>query len=105
MEEMRRCKKCRRVFELNEENFRMSKGYYLHTCRRCENKKKRQTRLLEVPDGKRRRRTLRLSPYRPTVESLTKKYDKIFRVLDEYEIDHKKLTAEHVDAFLESVEA
>ncbi|MCK5603019.1 hypothetical protein KAR91_14140 [Candidatus Pacearchaeota archaeon] len=102
MQETRRCKECRRVFELNEESFRKSKGYYLRICRKCENKKKRQARLLDVRGGKRKIRTLLVSPYRPTVEALIKKYSMVFRVLDKYEIDYKNLTADQVDVFLES---
>ncbi|MBN1456578.1 MAG: hypothetical protein JW912_01855 [Sedimentisphaerales bacterium] len=96
--EKRTCKKCNRVLVLDHKNFRKSKGYYVHTCRECDRAEKRYLRgcgNFKVKSGK--------DIGRVPVESLVKKYDKVFTILDEHSIDYRKSTmsAADVDRILE----
>ena len=98
----RKCKECNRVLELNEENFRISNGYFAWKCRACARKrslaryyrnKKTNGNHSKLSEAKRQRKQ--------RVDAMIKKYSRILRKLKQLGIN-LDAPADYVDSVLEN---
>jgi len=99
----RKCKECNRVLELNEENFRISNGYFAWKCRACARKrslaryyrnKKTNGNHSKLSEAKRQRKQ--------RVDAMIKKYRRIINKLKRLGVspDDQRYTAGEIDEIL-----
>ena len=67
------------------------------TCRDCENKRKRKLRKEDKQKIKRGIKPAKVSPFRPSVESLIEKYDAVMNTLGKHGVDLAKTTMSAVE--------
>ena len=99
----RKCKECNRVLELNEENFRISNGYFAWKCRACARKRslKRYYRIKKT-NGKRTKISAAKQQRKQRLDAMKKKYRRILHKLKQLGVnpDDPKYTAGEIDEIL-----
>ena len=93
----RQCVECEKTKQLNEENFRISRGYYSRTCRACQNARKRKKyhRKPNKPEKIDPKKALRQRRFEATLA----RYEKVFEILESVGMSIDA-PAEEVDAVL-----
>lgn len=99
----RKCKECNRVLELNEENFRISNGYFAWKCRVCA-RKRSLARYYQIKkaNGKHHKLSEAKQQRKQRVDATIKKYRGILNKLKRLGVspDDQRYTAGEIDEIL-----